>query len=77
MKLIESGRDNAKCLMDRDAELLNTLKSSAEPILHLYDWAKPSAARHRFALMPRTLRILSSNVLLPYDEPLNTARLPG
>ena len=43
LQVINAGRAGAQENMDRDTYLLESLNSEGAPILHLYDWVRPSA----------------------------------
>ncbi len=43
LQILDTGIDSAEANMRFDEKLLDDLRSSAEPILHLYQWARPSA----------------------------------
>jgi len=42
-KILDTGTRRAKENMEIDADLLAGIREGSEPILHLYDWEKPSA----------------------------------
>ncbi len=48
MKVIETPPSPAQEIMDRDRDLLETLHSEGEPILHLYEWEGPSLTYGHF-----------------------------
>lgn len=55
--LIEREAASAACNMEYDAELLRELVPSTRPILHLYDWVKPSLTYGFFARPEKLLNL--------------------
>jgi len=55
--LIEREAASAACNMEYDAELLKELVPNAHPILHLYDWEKPSLTYGFFAKPEKLLNL--------------------
>jgi lipoate---protein ligase len=47
-EIVTSGPEVAHAVMERDAQLLASLEACPRPILHLYEWAGPSATYGHF-----------------------------
>lgn len=70
-KFIDSGKKSAKENMDLDHRLLENLDPLGDPILHYYDWEKPSFT-HGYFVDPKNFLNLSSFL----NERLDWARRP-
>jgi len=66
-KIIDSGAEDPRCLMQRDADLLNALRPESSPILHLYDFDRPSATYGYFTDPTKYLK---------QNAPITLARRP-
>jgi lipoate---protein ligase len=49
VQVLDTGIASAQANMDLDADLLETLNPKGEPILHFYEWDRPSATHGHFA----------------------------
>lgn len=49
VRILDTGTAAAQTNMDQDEQLLNSLDPNGDPILHLYEWDRPSATYGYFA----------------------------
>lgn len=66
MLIIDTPFAEAQFIMDKDAQLLETLRPDAEPILHFYQWKNPSIT-YGYFLKPENFFYLEKLIQLKID----------